>query len=179
MSRWTKRTVAIVAALVFAGLAATVAWATIPDASGTIHACYSASDKSLRIVDKGACNKGEFPVSWSQNAVQGDQGIQGLQGPQGDPGSAGPAGLTRATGVSTIAQEDPVIGGFSQILTCPAGTKALQGTYQFYNGIGGLQPQGDVESFPFGDDSWVFAVGADSSYKGLQIFLDLTCVNAD
>ena len=93
--------------------------------------------------------------------------------------SPGPAGLTRATGAGVIAQEDTVIGGLSQILTCPAGTKALQGTYQFYNGIGGLQPQGVVETFPLGDDSWGFAVGADSSYKGLQIFLDLTCVYAN
>jgi hypothetical protein len=175
----TKSSVAVVAVLVFTGLAATVAWGTIPDGSGTIHACYVPSDKSLRIVDTGACNKGELPVSWSQNAVQGQQGPQGLPGPQGDPGSPGPAGLTRATGVGTIAQEDPVIGGFFKELTCPTGTKALQGTYQFYNGIGGLQPQGDVETFPLGDDSWGFAVGADSSYKGLQIFLDLTCVNAN
>lgn len=178
MPRWTKSPVAVVAALVVAGLAAGAAWATIPDGSGTIHACYSTSDKSLRVIDTGTCNKGEAPLSWSQNAVQGQQGPQGPQGPQGDTGSPGPPGLTLATGVGTVAQEDTVIGGFFQELTCPTGTKALQGTYQWYNTIGSMPPQGDVESFPLGDDSWGFAVGANKAYKGLQIFLSLDCVNA-
>ena len=181
MTRWTKRTVAVVAALVVAGLAAALAWATItaiPDGSGAIHACYSSSNKTLRVIDTGACNKGEMPVSWSQTAVPGQQGPQGVQGSQGDPGPPGTPGLTSATGVGVVAQEDPVIGGFFQELKCPTGTKALQGLYQWYNGINGMLPQGDVESFPLSDDSWGFAVGADSSYKGLQIILSLECVNA-
>jgi hypothetical protein len=160
-------------------LAAGVAWATIPDGSGTIHACYSTSDKSLRVIDTGACGKHEAPVSWSQNGVQGLQGSQGPQGQQEDTGLQGLPGLTRATGVGTEAQEDTVIGGFFKELTCPTGTKALQGTYEWEFLIGGMPPQGDVESFPIGDASWGFAVGAKSAYKGVKIFLLLDCVNAN
>jgi hypothetical protein len=179
MPRWTKRPVAVAAALVVALLAAGVAWAAIPDGNGTIHACQSLSDKSLRVLDTGACGKGEAPVSWSQNAVQGPQGPQGSQGQPGNTGPQGLPGLTRATGSATLVQEDTVIGGLFKSLTCPAGTKALQGTYQWDFLIGGMPPQADVESFPSGDDGWDFAVGANSKYKGAEIFLFLDCVNAN
>ena len=59
-----------------------------------------------------------------------------------------------------------MIGGFFKELTCPSGTKALQGSYEWEFLIGSDPPQGDVESFPLGDDSWGFAVGANSTYKG-------------
>jgi hypothetical protein len=179
MPRWTKSPVAVVAAAVAALVAAGVAWAAIPDGSGTIHACSSTSDRSLRVIDTGACSKGEAAVSWSQDAVQGLQGPQGPQGQLGDTGPQGLPGLTRATGAATLAQEDPVIGGFFKELTCPAGTKALQGTYEWEFLIGGMPPQNDVESFPIGDDAWGFAVGANSKYKGAAMFLFLDCVNAN
>ena len=35
----------------------------------------------------------------------------------------------------------------------------------------------DVESFQVGNDSWAFAVGASSAYKGLAIFIGLRCIN--
>jgi hypothetical protein len=178
MPRWAKSPVAVIAALVVALLAAGVAWATIPDGKGIIHACYSTSDKSLRVIDTGACGKGEASVSWSQNAVQGLQGSQGPQGQKGDTGPQGLPGLTRAKGVGTEAQEDTVIGGFFKELTCPTGTKALQGTYEWEFLIGGMPPQDEMESFPIGDDSWGFAVGADNAYKGVKAFLFLACVNA-
>lgn len=38
--------------------------------------------------------------------------------------------------------------------------------------------QPDVESFPIGDDSWGFAVGANSTYAGEPIAITLNCVNA-
>lgn len=173
-----KKPAAVLVAVVATGMAAGVAWAAIPDGSGTIHACYSASDKSLRVVDSGGCNKGESGLDWSQSAIQGLPGPQGPSGPQGDTGPNGLAGMTYATTIEVDASEDPVIGGFSKILTCPSGTKALQGRYEWENTIGNNLPQNEVESFPFSDDSWVFAVGADSTYKGLTAFLYLTCINA-
>ena len=172
------RPAAIFIALVATGVTAGVAWATIPDGGGTIHACYSPSDKSLRVVDSGGCSKGEAPVSWSKSAIQGSPGAQGSSGPQGDPGADGLPGITFATTLEAEATEDPVIGGFFKELTCPTGTKALQGRYEWYNTIGSNLPQNDVESFPTSDDSWGFAVGADSTYKGLKAFLYLTCINA-
>ena len=178
MRSWMRSPFVLVAVLVVAGLATAVARASIPDGSGTIHACYGTSDKSLRVVDSGSCAKGEAPVSWSQNAIQGTQGPQGPQGTQGDTGPQGLPGLTSESSIGIEAQEDPVIGGFFKELTCPSGTKALQGSYEWEFLIGGDPPQGDVESFPLGDDSWGFAVGANSTYKGVKIFLFLSCVNA-
>ena len=69
-----------------------MAWAAIPDGSGTIHACYGTADKSLRVLDSGTCGNGEAPVAWSQAGVQGAQGLQGPQGPQGPQGERGSAG---------------------------------------------------------------------------------------
>jgi len=179
MRNLLRKPAAVLIVLVATGMAAGVAWATIPDGSGTIHACYSASDKSLRVVDSGNCSKGEAAVSWSQNAIQGAQGPQGPSGPQGDTGSQGPSGITFATTIEVDASEDPVIGGFFKELTCPSGTNALQGHYEWENTIGSNLPQNEVESFPLSDDSWGFAVGANSTYKGLTAFLYLDCINAN
>jgi hypothetical protein len=173
-----KPTVALVV-VVAAGLAAGVAWATIPDGSGTIHACYTPSDKSLRVIGSGSCAKGEAALSWSQNAIQGSQGPQGPQGAQGDTGPQGSPGIVRVTAVADEGFEDPVIGGFFKELTCPSGTKALGGYYEFQNTIGTNPPQDQVESFPLGVDSWGFAVNANSTYKGLVAFLVLECVNTN
>ena len=179
MDKRVRRSLTAVAVFVLAGVVAGVAWATIPDGTGTIHACYSGSDKSLRVVDVGGCAKGEAPVSWNQNAIQGLQGEQGNQGPQGDTGPQGLAGLTYASTQGGLLITDPVIGGGFKSLTCPSGQKALQGGWYWLvlNGSTKMD-QPDVESFPSGDDSWDFAVGANSTYAGEPMIVTLTCVNA-
>jgi hypothetical protein len=175
-----RRSLTAVAAFVLAGVVAGVAWATIPDGTGTIHACYSVSDKSLRVIDSGGCAKGEAPVSWNQNAIQGPQGQQGNQGPQGDTGPQGLAGLTYASTQSADVSNDPVIGGFFKELTCPTGQTALQGGWYWLVLYGGTKmDQPDVESFPIGNDSWGFAAGANSAYAGEPMTVTLTCVNAN
>ncbi|HSC73571.1 MAG TPA: hypothetical protein VLB89_05345 [Gaiellaceae bacterium] len=176
MPRWLKRPTSVVAALVALGLCTGVAWAAIPDGSGTITACYSSSDKSLRVVDSG-CAAGEKQVTWSQSGVQGAAGPPGPQGPQGSAGAQGPAGLTLATVVAAQVSTDPQIGGFFKELTCPSGTKALGGSWQWVVFKGDMPPA-DVESFPVGDDSWGFAVGASSQSAGLAILVGLSCVNS-
>ena len=180
MDTRVRRSLTAVAVFVLAGVVASVAWATIPDGAGTIRACYSASDKSLRVVDSGACAKGEAPVTWKQNAIQGLPGQQGNQGPQGDTGPQGLAGLTFADFQGDILALDPVIGGGFKSLTCPSGEKALQGGW-YWLGLDGSSKmdQPDVESFPIGDDSWGFAVGANSSYAGEFLNITLACVNAN
>jgi hypothetical protein len=170
---------AVLVAVVATGMAAGVAWATIPDGGGTIHACYSPSDKSLRVVDSGGCNKSETGLNWSASAIQGLPGPQGPSGVQGDTGPAGLPGVTVATTVDFDEPEDPVIGGFFKELTCPSGTKALQGRYEWQSKIGNNLPQNEMESFPTSDESWGFAVGANSTYKVERAFLYLTCINAN
>jgi hypothetical protein len=71
--------------------------ATIPDAAGVIHGCYSVANGNQRIIDTSveSCKKNEVPIQWSQTGPQGPvgpqgpQGSQGLQGPQGVPGTPG------------------------------------------------------------------------------------------
>lgn len=59
-------------------LAGSVAWATIPDPDGEIHACYAA--KTFRIIDSATsdCKAGETPLEWN---------VVGPPGPKGDPGA--------------------------------------------------------------------------------------------
>ncbi len=177
MNRSIKRPAIATAALALAALVPGIVWATIPDGAGDIHGCASTSAKSLRIIDLGSCKKHEIQVTWSQDAIDGQQGPEG---PRGSPGPAGPkgdAGLTFATTVAAEVAEDPVIGGFFHELNCPSGTKALNGSFEWEEFLGS-GPQANVESFPIGDDAWGFAVGADNTYKGLKMFIFLDCVYA-
>jgi hypothetical protein len=58
-----------------------VAFATIPDSSGKVHACYVKGNGNLRVVESAsACRKNETAIEWNQ------------QGPKGDPGPPGDGG---------------------------------------------------------------------------------------
>jgi hypothetical protein len=81
----------LVAAAVSAGAAA-IAYASIPDGSGTIHGCFKTGKGDLRVIDPSAgdaCLSSETALNWSQT---GPQGVQGPQGPQGEQGPQGPPG---------------------------------------------------------------------------------------
>jgi hypothetical protein len=59
-------------AVIYVGAAQGVADASIPDASGAIHACYSLKDGALRVIDTDAgqtCGGKETPLSWSQTGM--------------------------------------------------------------------------------------------------------------
>ncbi len=68
------------AAAVVAALAVTgIAYATIPDSAGVIHACYANKDGSLRVIDTGSggvCDaKKETPLDWNRVGPTGATGI--------------------------------------------------------------------------------------------------------
>jgi hypothetical protein len=72
---------AIVGALLVAG---GIAYATIPDGSGVIHACYQKNQGALRVIDTDkaqTCASSESPLTWSQTGPQGQQGPPGPTGP--------------------------------------------------------------------------------------------------
>ena len=73
--------------------------ATIPDGGGVIHACYSRSGGSLRIIDNSVtnCKQGETSLSWN---VAGAPGPVGPAGPTGPPGPAGADGADGAPGAT-------------------------------------------------------------------------------
>ena len=94
---------AVAASLALSAGIATVAYASIPDGSGVIHACYHVNgagqvdgSATLRVIDAAstnkdgtACKKDENALDWNQQAIQGQQGPQarrarkGHRGPQG------------------------------------------------------------------------------------------------
>ena len=57
--------------------AAGIAYATIPDSNGTIHACYGNNNGLLRVIDSPSqsCRNDETPLSWSQGGGQGPQNV--------------------------------------------------------------------------------------------------------
>ncbi|HEY2354771.1 MAG TPA: hypothetical protein VGH79_07740 [Gaiellaceae bacterium] len=106
--RWKKGSVllvlggAVAAAMAIVG----VSYASVPDSSGVIHACYQANKNGdiaghgrLRLIDPSAanpadrtCTKNEQELDWNVKGPKGDPGPAGPQGPQGPAGPAGPAG---------------------------------------------------------------------------------------
>src|SRR5207237_8375429 len=61
-----------------------IAYATIPDAAGVIHGCYSTSG-SLRVIDTGqACSATEKALNWNQTSPTGPTGATGGTSATGD-----------------------------------------------------------------------------------------------
>lgn len=65
-----------------------IAYATIPDSAGVIHACYQKSGGTIRVIDASVtnCSSKETSLGWNV------QGQPGAPGPQGLPGATGPSG---------------------------------------------------------------------------------------
>jgi hypothetical protein len=74
--------------------AAVVAWGSIPDGGGAIHACYDKSNGLVRIIDPDLtqCRRGELPIEWAVQGPAGEPGQQGEQGPKGELGPPGEPG---------------------------------------------------------------------------------------
>jgi hypothetical protein len=109
-----------VVVLLLAGVG--IAYATIPDSNGVIHACYQTLKGSLRVVDSTeSCSNGEAPLSWNQTGPPGPPGVQGPPGPSGsshaytDSNEQWQAGLS--PNATTITQ-----------LTLPAGNYVVLAT---------------------------------------------------
>jgi hypothetical protein len=108
---------AAVAALVSGG----AVWATIPDSSGVIHACYKTSNGALRVIDTGlggTCAASETALQWNQT---------------GPPGPAGPAGATHVV-VRTFTQTIVSDGTATFTALCHSGEVATGGGYRLHDG---------------------------------------------
>jgi hypothetical protein len=84
------------AAVLAAAVAASVATGAITSGNGTIHACYSNGDGSLRVHDVEAgkpCPKNFSPIEWSQQGPAGAPGQDGADGQDGAPGPRGPSDI--------------------------------------------------------------------------------------
>lgn len=115
MSKKRSLLVGLVAAAAAAG-AASIATATIPDAGGVIHGCYSTipATGQLRVIDTDkvkSCGRNEKPLDWNQ------------QGPRGATGPTGPSGLS--TGWFTEASATIGTPHDLASLSLPSGTFML------------------------------------------------------
>jgi hypothetical protein len=135
----TRRWFAVAGLAVGAAVGATgIAYASIPDADGTIHGCVNKGSGILRVIDPSTgatCAASETPLTFNQ------QGTPGLPGPSGPAGPTGPAGATGATG-DTGPAGTAGVSGYEVVhsigprstdsiqrgdATCPAGKKVLSG----------------------------------------------------
>ncbi|GAA1102962.1 hypothetical protein GCM10009663_51870 [Kitasatospora arboriphila] len=68
MSLRTGRRGTVLPAAALTATAAGISWASIPDGSGRIHACYQRSTGLVRVIDSPSqqCRGGESPLNWSQ-----------------------------------------------------------------------------------------------------------------
>jgi hypothetical protein len=138
--------VTIAGALLVAG---GIAYATIPDSSGVIRACYKVDPKgnldgnaTLRLIDPSAtkppdstaCKNNEQPLDWNQT------GPQGQSGPQGATGATGPTGPSDVYSVDGYGQ--PVKGispsptvweDLATTPTLPAGSYFVQSEVEIEN----------------------------------------------
>lgn len=108
----------VIVTVLIAGLTGVgVAAASIPDASGVIHACYDRSTGALRVIDTDlhqVCDqKNEAQLSWNQTGPRGPTGAAGPPGPAG----SGSGGDVYTTTVDTAS----VDGVLTARLDLPAG----------------------------------------------------------
>jgi hypothetical protein len=121
-----KRSLLLGSGLAALALSAGVAYATIPDSSGVIHACYKANGQ-LRVISSGGCASGEMALDWNQS------------GPAGPPG--GPA-------LFAVVDKNGVL----QSGTATAAVRTAVGVYDvtFGRDITGCAPVVSVGSTDFG-----------------------------
>jgi len=115
-------------------LAATVAFAQIPDSNGVIHACYHTANGGIRVVDDPSeCTSGEAALEWYQTGAAGAQGPAGPQGPAGVDGANGAQGAQGPQGAPGVDGADGAQG--------PQGAPGVDGA----DGADGAQgPQGSA-----------------------------------
>jgi hypothetical protein len=135
-SKWqVGAPIALAVATVVAG---GIAFATIPDNSGVIHACFTRSGGALRVIDDSvtSCNQNETALTWNNVGPRGPQGLPGLQGAVGPAGPQGPQGPTGPAGPQGPTGPQGIQG--------PAGSPGEGGHayFTFVLGIGGLENDG-------------------------------------
>ena len=86
----------IIGVIAGVALAGGVAYATIPDSGGVIHACMLKNLGTIRLVDPATGQKCsaslETAVDWNRQGPQGESGPAGPAGPKGDKGDQGERG---------------------------------------------------------------------------------------
>jgi hypothetical protein len=115
-----RRLAIIVMAVSALGLAAGIAWATIPD-GGVIHGCYKSGNGQLRVVSASdECLASEKSLDWNQVGPAGEKGDKGDTGAPGPPGVAGLQTVALASLSNSISPKEAAV-------LCPAGKRVIAG----------------------------------------------------
>jgi Collagen triple helix repeat (20 copies) len=183
----------LLATTVLLALAAGIAYASIPDSSGVIQACYQKVNGQLRVIDTskgGTCNSSETALSWNQTGPigakgttgakgsTGANGINGQKGATGPPGANGTNGAKGATGpkgpaggldsVQVVSQNVAGTGGFVTLFVdCPAGTTLTGGGAQILGHVGDADGFGPriISNNPFNKNQWIASAVAPTSWQ--------------
>jgi hypothetical protein len=118
-------------------LAGGIAFATIPDPNGVIHACYTKSTGELRVIDASVtnCTKKQTSLNWN---VQGPQGPPGIEGRPGTPGIQGPPGPSHGyenSATNVAVAQDPARSKVVQINNLPAGNYMIWASVTFEDAL--------------------------------------------
>jgi hypothetical protein len=113
---------------------AIAAYASIPDSSGIIHACYQspppAHGANLQVIDTsagGSCGGGMAALSWNQTGPQGPTGATGATGATGSQGPAGPS-TAGPGGLGVVVVRAQTTAGFGPLTAvCPSATPFVIG----------------------------------------------------
>jgi hypothetical protein len=181
-----------IASIVAAALAwVHVAHATIPDANGVFHACYTKSMSAIRIIDSATtqCTSNETEIHWSET------GPQGAPGPQGPMGSAGPRGPSNgfvgdnfsAGFVPVAVSTDANVPTRILALALPAGSYILNAAVGLHADValGTLVPFANVECAfsvsggSFGTGFRTLVGGSTSSSASIPLVAVVTLATAD
>lgn len=143
------------AALLFAG---GVAFASIPNADGTISACYKNTDGSLKVVDTGqSCPNGYTALA--------------LQGPVNQTGILYGVYTAQQTATVPAGKE----AGYSQQADCTTGDKALGGGYYANIPNNPDVPIRVFASYPYLANGWLVRFAQDSDTQGFSITVYAIC----
>jgi hypothetical protein len=140
----TRTRIALVASAAAAAIAS-VSYAAIPAANGTISACKD-SKGALKVIDAEAgqsCASNQQLLAWNQQGPAGPTGETGAQGPQGEVGPTGPVGPAGVSGYQVVHADSPanVTQRTKEVSAyCPAGTRVIAGGHSLTDG---LIPDGD------------------------------------
>ena len=120
--------------------------ATVPDGNGVIHACFTKSTGTIRVIDNSVtnCKSGETSLAWNVQGPPGPQGPQGSVGPQGAQGVAGPTGSTGPGGPTGLAGPTGPAGPAGAAgptgPSGPTGSAGPAGTSDAFFAVGGCCP---------------------------------------
>jgi hypothetical protein len=168
-------------------IASGIAYASIPDANGVVHTCYSQAQGTWRPIDYPTqkCRSNETMLDLNQTGPQGPigpkggtgpagpagpAGSQGAPGPKGDSGPAGPAGPASGGHLYVNANGGPpYLDGFNETtvatLNLPEGNYLLVGK----GSVHGFPTFSDVAAQKFSATCALKADGKTLDYAPMQV----------